>query len=104
MKIAFIGQKGIPAKSGGVENHVEEVAARLAQKGHEVFVYVRNNYTEKNLEDYRGIKLVHLPSISTKHLDAISHTLFATIHALFQKYDVIHLLPVVSNQHQKTFY
>ena len=90
MKIAFIGQKGIPAKLGGVERHVEELAIRLAQKGHEVFVYVRNNYTDKNLNNYKGVKLVHLPSISTKHLDAISHTFFATIHALFQKYDVIH--------------
>jgi glycosyltransferase involved in cell wall biosynthesis len=90
MKIAFIGQKGIPAKSGGVEKHVEEVAARLAQKGHSVFVYVRNNYTEKNIHDYRDIKLIHLPNIPTKHLDAISHTFFATIHALFQDFDVIH--------------
>lgn len=90
MKIAFIGQKGIPAKLGGVERHVEELAIRLAQKGHEVFVYVRNNYTDRNLNNYKGVKLVHLPSISTKHLDAISHTFFATIHALFQKYDVVH--------------
>lgn len=90
MKIAFIGQKGIPAKSGGVEKHVEEIALRLAKKGNEVFVYVRNNYTPKNLNEYRGIKLIHLPSISTKHLDAISHTFFASIHALFQNYDVIH--------------
>jgi len=90
MKIAFIGQKGIPAKSGGVEKHVEEIALRLAQKGHEVFVYVRNNYTPKNLNEYRGIKLIHLPSISTKHLDAISHTFLATIHALFQNYDILH--------------
>ncbi len=90
MKIAFIGQKGIPAKSGGVEKHVEEITLRLAQKGHEVFVYVRNNYTPKNLNKYREIKLIHLPSISTKHLDAISHTFFATVHALFQNYDIIH--------------
>jgi len=90
MKIAFIGQKGIPAKSGGVEKHVEEVAARLAKKGNSVFVYVRNNYTPHDLFEYRGIKLIHLPSIPTKHLDAISHTFFATIHSLFQNYDVLH--------------
>jgi glycosyltransferase involved in cell wall biosynthesis len=36
------------------------------------------------------VKLVHVPSIHTKHLDAISHTLFATLHALFAEYDVIH--------------
>jgi glycosyltransferase involved in cell wall biosynthesis len=90
MRIAFIGQKGIPAVSGGVEKHVEELAVRMADMGHEVFVYVRNNYTDKNVENYRGVNLIHLPSISTKHLDAISHTFFATMHALFQGYDVVH--------------
>ena len=90
MKIAFIGQKGIPAKSGGVERHVEELSVKLAEKGHEVFVYARNNYTEKNINEYKKVKLVHLSSVSTKHLDAIIHTFLATIHAIFQKYDVIH--------------
>ncbi|MFZ2881719.1 MAG: glycosyltransferase family 4 protein, partial [Candidatus Moraniibacteriota bacterium] len=90
MKIAYIGQKGIPVKTGGVERYVEEVATRMARNGHEVFVYVRNNYTDKNLHEYEGAKLIHLPSIPTKNLDAISHTFFATMHALFQNYDVIH--------------
>ncbi|MFA5925523.1 MAG: glycosyltransferase family 4 protein [Parcubacteria group bacterium] len=90
MKLAYIGQKGIPAKIGGVERYVDEVAVRMAKKGHEVFVYVRDYYTPKNLKSYKGVKLVHIPTIKTKHLDAISHTLLSTIHALFQDYDVIH--------------
>ena len=90
MKIAIIGHKGIPARAGGVERHVEEVAARMAQKGHDVTSYVRNSYTEKNLAAYRGVRLIHLPSIRTKRLDAISHTFLATVHALFRNYDIIH--------------
>lgn len=91
MKIAFIGQKGIPvSRPGGVERHVEELSTRLAERGHEVFAYVRNNYTDKDLKVFKGVKLIHLPSIATKHLDAISHTFFATVHALFQDYEVIH--------------
>ncbi len=90
MKIALIGQKGLPAKSGGIEKHVEEVAVRMVQQGHDVSVYVRNNYTEKELMQYKGIKLIHLPSIQTKHLEAISHTFFASMHALLCRYDVIH--------------
>jgi len=69
---------------------VEEVATRMAALGHEVFVYARNNYTDKNLPEYEGVKIIHLPSIPTKNLDAISHTFLATVHALFQDYDVIH--------------
>lgn len=90
MKIAFIGQKGIPSVSGGVETHAEKLAVKLAGLGHEVFVYVRNNYTDKKIKEYKGVKLISLPSIQTKHLDAISHTFLATVHALFQNYDVIH--------------
>jgi glycosyltransferase involved in cell wall biosynthesis len=88
MKIAFIGQKGIPIRSGGIEKRVEELSTRLAKK-HEVFVYVRNNYTDKNLKEYKNVKLIHLPSINSKNLDTISHTFLATLHALFQDYDVI---------------
>lgn len=90
MKIAFIGQKGIPTQSGGVEKHVEKLATRLAQFGHEVSVYTRPHYTPKAMGTFHGTRLISLPSIPTKHLDAISHTLIATIHALFQDYDVIH--------------
>ncbi len=90
MKIAYIGQKGIPTKTGGVERYVEEVATRMAKLGHEVFVYVRNNYTDKKLHEFEGVKIIHLPSIPTKNLDAISHTFLATVHALFQNYDVVH--------------
>ncbi len=90
MKIAYIGQKGIPTKSGGVERHVEELAVRMVKKGHEVFVYARNNYSNKDVKEYRGVKIIFLPSIPTKNLDAISHTFFATMHSLFQNYDVVH--------------
>lgn len=96
MRIAMIGQKGIPATSGGVERHTEELSKELAAMGHEVLVYARRWYSdpnlacdlEKNLP--QGIKIIHTPSIHTKHLDAISHTFISTIHALFQKPTVIH--------------
>jgi glycosyltransferase involved in cell wall biosynthesis len=94
MKIAFIGQKGIPAKFGGVERYIEKIAIKMAKDGHEVFVYVRNNYTAKNIKKYKGVRLIHLPSIGTKNLDAISHTLLATIHALFKNLDVIHFVSI----------
>ena len=90
MRIAFIGQKGIPAKFGGVERHVEELAVRMAQQGHDVFVYSRKNYVKENIKRYKGVNLIFIPSIGTKNLDAISHTFFSIIHSLFYKYDIIH--------------
>jgi len=35
LKIAFVGQKGIPATFGGVEYHVKELSERLAKRGHD---------------------------------------------------------------------
>jgi len=90
MKIALIGQKGIPAKQGGIERHVEELSIRLAEAGFEVFAYSRPHYAGKNIKTYKNVKLINLPSINTKTLDAISHTFISTIHALFQNYDIIH--------------
>jgi glycosyltransferase involved in cell wall biosynthesis len=90
MKIAFIGQKGIPATWGGIEFHVDELASRLVKRGHQVTVYVRNWYTPKETTNYQGIRLVHTLTWNTKHLDAIMHSFTSSIHALFQDYDIIH--------------
>jgi len=90
MRIAMIGQKGIPAIYGGIERHVEELSLELAKQGHTVLVYARKWYTPKNIKNYHGINIIHTPTLRTKHFDAIAHTFFSTIHAMFQKPDVIH--------------
>lgn len=90
MKIAFIGQKGIPAIMGGVERHVEEVAVRLAKQGHDVTVYTRANYTDERMTEYKGVKLISFRSVPTKHLDAISHTFATIFHAARANNDIVH--------------
>lgn len=49
MKLAIIGQKGIPSRAGGVEIHVEEIASRLALHGENVTVYCRESYCEEKI-------------------------------------------------------
>ena len=91
MKIAMIGQKGIPfIRDGGVERHVEELSAGLAALGHEVYAYVRPRFIINGQKNYKGVRLISLPSIATKNLDTITHTFLATINVLFKKVDVIH--------------
>lgn len=90
MKIAFIGQKGIPAIWGGVEYHVDRLSRGLVKRGHEVFVYARSWYTKKKIKEYEGVKLIYMPTIKTKHLDATLHSLLSSIHAISQKYEIIH--------------
>lgn len=92
MKIAMIGQKGIPTLFGGIERHVEELSCHLAsQTDCRVFVYARSYYTPRRLKRYKKVRIIHLPSLRTKHLDAASHTFLASWHALFKlKADLIH--------------
>lgn len=89
LRIAMIGQKGMPATYGGIERHVEEIAARLVERGHEVTVYSRLYYS-KQRGSYHGIRLRRLPSINTKHLDTATHTALATFDALLRPYDIVH--------------
>ena len=91
MKIFLIGQKGIPAKNGGVEKHVENLAVRRAKDGQEVFVYARKNYQDKDLKTYQGVNIITLGSVGTKNLDAITHTFLACLDVIFRrKPDVVH--------------
>ncbi|MBI4133243.1 glycosyltransferase, partial [Candidatus Uhrbacteria bacterium] len=83
MKIAMLGQKGIPAVFGGIERHVEELATRLAARGHEVLVYCRPWYSKNTaFKTPNSVRCIALRTIKTKHLDAIAHTLFGTLHAI----------------------
>ena len=90
MKIGFVGQRGVPATFGGIERHVEEIGARLAARGHEVHVYCRSNYVPAGTAAYRGMRLRRLPTVGTKHLDAIVHSALSTAAALGERFDVLH--------------
>jgi glycosyltransferase involved in cell wall biosynthesis len=92
MKIFIIGQKGIPVVSGGgVEKHVEDLSVHLADLGHDVFVYCRKSYVKDKARRYKEVRLINLPSIRTKNLDAISHTFLACLDLIFsRKPDIVH--------------
>lgn len=90
LKIAFVGLRSIGGTAGGVERAVEETAVRLAARGHSVTVFCRRGYADRSVCDFKGVRLVHLPSIPTKHLEAISHTLLSLLSCLFG-YDLVHV-------------
>jgi glycosyltransferase involved in cell wall biosynthesis len=87
VKLALLGTRGVPANYGGFETFAEELGARLAARGHRVTVYGRRGFIEKGLETYRGMQLVVLPAIHSKHLETISNTLVAALHASRRDYD-----------------
>ena len=92
LRVAMIGQKGIPATFGGIERHVQELGSRLALLGHKVTVFSRPNYAPNGPAEFMGMRVVPMSSVGTKHLDAITHSAAATIAALRERepYDVIH--------------
>lgn len=90
MKIAFIGSRGIPARYSGFETFYEQLGTRLAARGHAVTVYNRSHFIQDVRGEYRGVRLVTLPSIPTKHLDTLTHTALSSLHALTQGYDIVY--------------
>jgi glycosyltransferase involved in cell wall biosynthesis len=79
MRIAMLGTRGIPAAYSGFETAVEHLAERFSARGHEVTVYCRPHMTERR-ETHAGARLVHLPTIRSKHLDTLAHTVLSTAY------------------------
>jgi len=102
LRIAMIGQKGLPATYGGIENHVENLSVGLAQRGHRVTVFCRPYYSadlannpqiEKSINGeylYKNINLQSVRSLKTKHFDAITHSAISAAIASRTDFDIIH--------------
>lgn len=81
MRVAILGTRGIPASYSGFETAAEQLAARLTERGHEVVVYCRPHVVDRSLDEYRGARLVHLPTVRNKYLDTFVHTFLSAAHA-----------------------
>lgn len=101
LNIAMIGHKRIPSREGGIEIVVEELSKRMVAKGHSVTAYNRKGHhvsgkefdgLSNNIElnEYKGIHIVTVPTIEHKGLAAVSSSFFATMKAIFGHYDCIH--------------
>jgi len=86
MKFAILGTRGIPASYGGFETFAEELSTRLAARGHAVTVYCRRQHPSPF---YRGVRLVHLPTIRHKYLDTVAHTFLSSLHLLGCRQDSV---------------
>jgi glycosyltransferase involved in cell wall biosynthesis len=89
MKIAIIGTRGVPARYGGFETCAEELSVGLVNKGHKVIVTCRKYLYPEKVKCYKGVKLIHLPSIRGKFTDTFSHTFLSILRVLFESPDII---------------
>ena len=90
MRIAMIGSRGLPARLGGVERVVEDLAREMAAEGHEVLVYSRRGYAA-DTDAPEFARRIFSPGLAGKHLDTITHTASAVWDVLRRKVDIVHV-------------
>ena len=91
-----MGSRGIPRCYSGFETFVEEVATRLAARGHAVTVYNRTPFNTYQGDDFRGVRIIRIPTIPAKGTDTLVHSALCTAHALTQGYDMVYYCGVGS--------
>ncbi|MBN3878581.1 MULTISPECIES: glycosyltransferase family 4 protein [unclassified Nostoc] len=93
MKIAVIGAKGLPPKQGGIEHYCAEVYPRMVAQGHSVDLFARSSYTHSSwLEsyDFQGVRVISVPSVDFRGIDALVTSALAAIAASGKSYDIVH--------------
>ena len=64
LRIAILGARGIPASYGGFETFAEQLATRLALRGHQVTVYAECG--DQPVADIKLDRIVH-PTVKLQH-------------------------------------
>lgn len=85
MRIAILGTRGIPSSYGGFETFAEELSVRLVARGHYVVVCCRERHS---FAEYRGVRLVYLPTLRHKYFDTLAHTFLSTLWLLAHPVDI----------------
>lgn len=94
LKVFVTGINGIPARHGGFETCVDNVATRQAINGLDVTVYCRKRNVTLEDKYYKGVRLVKLSSLGHKSLETLSHTFLSVLHMIFRRKDIVHLYGV----------
>jgi glycosyltransferase involved in cell wall biosynthesis len=94
LRIAMMGSRGIPASYSGFETCVEQLSVRLVARGHRVTVYCRSHHVKWREKTYKGVRLVKLPTVASKHLDTIVHTFLSMLHGELRRFDIVYICGV----------
>ncbi len=99
LRLAIFGGRGIPSTYSGTEAFFIEVAPRLAARGHDVIVYCRKVLYKERPPEYRGVRLIYLPSLETKVLGTFTHTWACMFDVLRRDVDAILVTNVANAFH-----
>jgi glycosyltransferase involved in cell wall biosynthesis len=113
LKLAILGTRGVPPNYGGFETFAAELSTRLVQRGHEVWVYCRDNPTSASgtelpsplrggekvpqadegssstARTWNGVHRIVLPAIGHKYLETVSHAFLSALDALRRDFDAV---------------
>lgn len=89
LRIALIGDRGIPARYSGFSTLVEELAVGLVRDhGMDVTVYCRNQYYDSRPPHYKGVNCRYLPAPGGKSFESIVHSNMAIVDACIRRFDL----------------
>jgi len=91
MKIAFLGLRGLPAAYGGADRVVEEISTRLAQHRHSVLVYCWKHSKRDRPKEYKGVRLVYLPTFQARYFGTLIHTFVSCLDVIKRDIDIVHI-------------
>lgn len=91
MRIVVLGTRGFPRIQGGVEVHCENLYPLLVELGCEVIVLGREPYVGKNPYSHQGVRIVPLPAVKNKFLEAFLHTFIGIFAACKYHPDILHI-------------
>ena len=94
LHIAFLGTRGVPAAYSGFETFVEELGARLAERGHRVTVFNRYPFVPLREREYRGMAIIRLRTVQRKSLDTLAHTFLSCLRLPWVRPDVVYICGV----------
>ncbi len=94
MKIAMVGLRGLADGLGGVEKVVRELSTRLVEQGADVTCYCKARYSSE--VEHKGVKLINLPTIYSKHLETAIYAFLATFRAARSDCDIVHIHALAS--------
>ncbi len=89
VRVAFIGGRGVISKYSGIEAYYEEAGRELSALNYQVTIYCRNYFTPP-ITKHKGMRLVRLPTLRSKHFETVIHTLLSTLHVMFSSNDIVH--------------
>jgi glycosyltransferase involved in cell wall biosynthesis len=93
-RVCVAGLRGIPGVMGGIESHCEQVFPRLKALSaqYDITLIGRKPYIAGAAYDFQGIRVVPLPAIRNKYLEAITNTALAVFYARFiLKAQILHI-------------